>query len=211
MNSLPLALLDLMDRRGMTQKALAEKVGISPVAMSNIMTGRAKPRQVNLGRIMRELCRTPAEEQMILSAFDHAEARIEADAPDQPEKPVPADEVERVRRYMEIKAASVAFEREVEAALRKTGVSFEKSFSRNGLICDFFLPGPLATAIECKFNVRRDWDREITTARLLREGLPCERVLIVVPESNDLVKAAVTAVAAAGGTIATVEELKGVL
>lgn len=201
MTPLAMAIRDLLERRALTQRALAEKIGISPVAMSKIMNGRAKPRQVNLGRIIRALCETPAEEQMIVSAIEAA------DGPDRGGAPA-GDDVDSVRRYMEDRKASVAFQRQVEHALSEAGCAFERAFSRNEVFCDFFLPGPPTTAVECGVDFRRNWQRESTTIRLLRDDLPCSRVLVVVPTLDGLKPESLLGVGEAGGRVVSLDEFR---
>jgi transcriptional regulator with XRE-family HTH domain len=175
------ALKGLIDARGLKQKALAAQVGLTESSLSMILNAKARPRQLTLTRLLNRLNCTPEEEQTVLSAYDHAEG---ADLPLRPglrEKPIPPDELERVRRYLKIKAESMAFEDTVEGILKESGLSYERGFRGEQIICDIFIPGPPKVAIECKYNVKRDWDRTLATAHVLKEGFSCDAVIVVVP------------------------------
>lgn len=175
----------ILRARGYRQDAIAKRVGITPSNLSNILTGKARPRQLTLTRLIEHLQPNPEELQAILAAYDRAEISALPIRPTSPETPTPEDEKERVKRYLELKAKSVAFEERVQAILADCGFPFQHHYREGAYICDFYLPGPPRIAIECKANIGRDWDRTVTTANLLLEELPCEEVLIVVPESQN--------------------------
>jgi transcriptional regulator with XRE-family HTH domain len=187
---LALVLRDVIERRGVKQKALAKQIGISESSFSLILNARARPRQITITRLMQQLNCTPEEQQAIVAAYDHAEDVELPLKPTSPERPIPEDEMDRVRRYMEVKSMSVAFEQDVEKVLRDAGVAYEHPYRRDPYICDFYLPGPPSTAIDCKFNVNRDWDRTVATVRLLKENLGVEEVWILVPYTNEMSQSA---------------------
>lgn len=197
----------LMDSKGVTGVRLAQDIGITATSVSRMLNGVSKPRQLTLTRIIQRLCATPQEEQLILSAF----AGTKEAAPDEPRapfRPTPQDEVERVTRYMEIKSMSVAFEMDVEAILARSGLKFTRYYRNDPFVTDFLIEtGQRRVAIECKYNVNRDWDRAVVTARLLREQLPCDRVLVVVPYINDLTRERQPDLEAAGGQLVAVADL----
>lgn len=197
----------LMERKGVTGVQLAQDIGITATSVSRLLNGVSKPRQLTLTRIMQRLCATPQEEQMILSAF----AGTKESAPEEPRapfRPTPQDEFERVTRYMEIKSMSVAFEMDVEAILARSGLKFTRYYRNDPFVTDFLIEvGQRRVAVECKYNVNRDWDRTVVTARLLFEQLPCDRVLVVVPYINDLTRTRQPDLESAGGQLLAVADL----
>lgn len=201
----------LIDDRGKNQKIVAKEAAISEVALSNILTGKSRPRQVNLSRLMAILCKSPEDEQVILSAYDRAEGKL-PESPSQAERPVPGDEIERVTRYLEVKSMSVAFANDVESTLIEAGIDYQKEYRNDPFICDFMLViRGLRVAIDCKYNVNRDWDRTYATAKLLRENLPCDEVVIVIPYENELARNARDDLGEAGGQLVSLENLRNFL
>lgn len=178
-------LRDMVNQRGLRQKALAAKISITEASLSNILNGKARPRQLTLTRLIDQLQPAPDELQRLLATYDHAEMLELPERPASPEQPIPQDEMERVKRYMEIKSMSVTFQDDVEKELDRTGLFFERSHRQENIICDFLLPGPPRIAVDCKYNLNRDWDRTVTSVKLLKEHLDLEIVLIVVPYEND--------------------------
>lgn len=193
----------------MSQKELGSRIRMSEPSLSNIMTGKAKPRQVNLLRIIQELCQTPEEEQRLLAAYDVAEPYL-PDRPEDPESPTPPDEIERVRRYLEVKADSVRFNEEVRQVIVESGFSFIPNHIQDNLITDFFIPEE-GIAVECKFNVNRDWDREVTSVSLLKEDSRITRVIVAVPTINILAQQARAAIEGQGGLLCLLSELGSLL
>ena len=200
-----------MGRRELTGAQLAQEIDLSATSISRIVTGHAKPRQLTLTRLMRRLCTNADEEQMMVRAFTGL-PDILPDSPDKPILPTPADEVERVTRYLEVKAMSVSFEGDVEAVIKDTGITYKKDFRVDPFICDFLLTLAKKTvALDCKYNVNRDWDRTVTTIDLLRKNLPCSLVAVVVPYENDLCRERASEIKKAGGRIIPLPELKRAL
>lgn len=77
MNPLSEALRDLMDRQKLTGAKLAKEIGLSATSVSQILTGKTKPRQVTLSRLMKVLCDSPQDKQALLSAYESlGEAKI---------------------------------------------------------------------------------------------------------------------------------------
>lgn len=201
----------IVDDRGLRQKVLASKIGITEASLSNILNGKARPRQLTLTRLIDQLQATPEELQRILAAYDHAEKIELPERPASPEQPIPQDELERVKRYMEIKSMSVTFQDDVEKELDRTGLFFERAHRQENIICDFLLPGPPRIAVDCKYNLNRDWDRTVASVRLLKEHLDLEVVLIVVPYENDTTLAEADRITEQGGKIVSVADLEASL
>ena len=201
-------LREMVDRRGLRQKALAAKISITEASLSNILNGKARPRQLTLSRLIKQLEATPSEQQRLLAAYDHAEIAQLPERPALLEQPIPQDEIERVTRYMEMKSMSVTFQDDVNKALDAIGVDFERSHRQENIICDFLLPGPPRIAVDCKYNINRDWDRSVASIWLLKEHLGVEVVLIVVPYENDTTQAEADRISHHGGKIVSVTNLK---
>lgn len=201
----------LMDRKKLTGNQLAEAIGISPTSVSKIMTGQSKPRQLTLTQIIKRLCDGPEDEQLIIRAYTGLLDEI----PDEPEKaprPISTEEIERVTHYLEVKSMSVAFENDVESVLREAGFDYEKDYRVDPLICDFMIKlRGRRVALDCKYNVNRDWDRTYATVKLLREQLPCDEVVIAVPYENELARKARGEIESAGGRIVSLENLNQAL
>lgn len=195
-----------MERRDLTGLALAEKIGISPTSISRIINGAARPRQGTLTKLIEALCSNPEEQQLVLSGYSGLPDAVgEEPAVSTPIGQISAAELDRVARYLEMKTLSIDFRESVARTLTEGGILFE-SYARSGnVVTDFLVEGTSRTAIECKFNVNRDWEREIGTALLLKRHLPCNRVVIVVPYENEIshtFREGLTAISAEVTTIA---------
>jgi len=197
----------LMDRRGIAGKQLAADIGISPTSVSKIVTGQSKPRQITLTRLIQRLCTNAEEEQMVIRAFTGLLDAV-PDEPEKPERPIPDDEIERVTRYLEVKSMSVAFKKDVEAVLRESNLKYQADFRVDPFICDFLLElRGRKIAIDCKYNVNRDWDRTYATVKLLRENLPCDEVVIAIPYENELARKARSEIESLRGRVLSLENL----
>lgn len=201
-------LREIIDRRGLRQKALAKRINLTEASLSHILNGHSRPRQLTLTRLIRQLDATAEEEQRVLAAYDHSEMAALPVQPSDAEKPVPQDEIDRVKHYMEVKSMAVTFEEDVEKIVIAARFAFRRLYREGALICDFFLPGPPKVAVECKYNVNRDWDRTSVSVRLLRENLDLETVLVVVPYQNDETNAAKPNISKAGGGIVVFGDLE---
>jgi len=208
MNPLADAMRQLMERRSLTGARLAEEIGISATSVSKIVTGRSKPRQVTFSKLMKRLCTNTEEEQMMIRAFTGLSDNMQ-ETPESPERPLASDELDRVTRYLEVKSMSVAFENDVESVLKEAGLAFEKDYRNDPFICDFMLDlRGCRVAIDCKYNVNRDWDRTYATVKLLREQLPCNEVVIAIPYENELGRKARDEIESVGGRVVSLENLK---
>ncbi len=174
-----------MERRDMTGQTLAEKIDVSPTSISRILNGVSRPRQGTLSKLIAVLCTSPDEQQLILSGYSGLpDAVDEEPATTTSAAGISAAELDRVARYLELKTLSIDFRESVARTLADAGIGFE-SYARNGnVVTDFLITSPRRVAIECKFNVNRDWEREACTAALLKENLPCDRVIVVIPYLN---------------------------
>lgn len=181
MNALGEAIRTLMSRRRLTGVQLGADIGLSGTSVSRIVQGHSKPKQVTLTRLMKRLCTSQEEEQMILRAF--------TGIPTPPnEEPVADDprntteERERVERWLEARTQAITFKDAVARELERVGITYRRDVCEGIASADFLIErGQSRIAIECKFNVSRDFDKTVGIARLLRELLRCDRIIIVVP------------------------------
>lgn len=183
MNTLSDTLRELMDRHDLTGVKLAEEIGISKVSVSNILTGKSRPRQVTLSRMMKRLCESPEDEQALLSAYEATgQEKLPVSSILEDEKNAESEE-ERVRRFLEMKAKAVSFRRDVAMALDKIRVSYRQEVARGPVITDLLIEhGGKRIALECRANVKRDLEKSLVSARIIRAELKCDQVFIVVPE-----------------------------
>jgi transcriptional regulator with XRE-family HTH domain len=176
-----------MVRRQMTGVQIAEKVRITAPSFSRILNGLVRPRQGTLTKIIQALCLTPEEQQLVLGGYGALPDKVEEEAPAPIDAAgdIPSAELDRAARYLEMKAMSIDFKKSVARSLREAGIEFETDVISGPVVADFVVPAPRRAAIECKFNVNRDWERELATVQLLRRYLVCERVAIAVPYQNE--------------------------
>lgn len=201
------AIRQLMELREVTGRQLAADIGISPVSVSKILNGQSKPRQVTLSRLIKRLCVSPEDEQLVVRTFT-ADLGALPDEPEFPERPISQDEIDRVGRYLEVKALSVAFEAEVEAILKSLKASYQKDFCSGAFISDFMVTvGGRQIAVDCKYNTSRDWDRTYATVKLLLKNLPCDEVIIVIPYENELARKARADIESSRGRVIALADL----
>jgi hypothetical protein len=171
-----------MARRQLNGVQLSEDIGISETALSRIVQGHSKPKQVTLTRLMKRLCTSTHEEQMILRAFTGrlAEALGEEAVATDPRNP--AEERERVERWLEARTQAITFKNAVGRELDKAGVAYRRDVCEGIASVDFLIErSGKRIAVECKFNVARDFEKTVGIADRLHELLRCDRTVIVVP------------------------------
>jgi transcriptional regulator with XRE-family HTH domain len=177
----------LMIRRQMNGIQVAERAGITAPSFSRILNGIVRPRQGTLTKIIQALCISHEEQQMVISGYGLLPDKVEEELPIPVSQngEVPKSELERVARYLEMKSMSIDFMKSVARTLQDAGIKYETNVINGSVVTDFLVErNGRRIAIECKFNVNRDWEREVATARLLRERLPCDQVFIVIPYMN---------------------------
>ena len=172
---------------GISQKDFAQKLNLSPTALSQIITGKVKPRQVTISKIMEFLSLSPEDEQILLKAFENYSSLPEdKSAPSDPIR-VYQENRERVFRYIEMKARSISFKEEVEGIFRKSGLKYKKNYIKNGLVCDFLLENE-RIGFECKFNATRDIEKTITALKILLDNLELSKIALIVPLKSEISK-----------------------
>jgi transcriptional regulator with XRE-family HTH domain len=194
MNPLAETLRDLMDRHKMTGARLAEEIGISATSVSQILTGKTRPRQVTLSRMMRVLCESRADEQILLSAYEAQGSTKLPVSSVLDDEANAATEEERVRRFLEMKATAVAFRNKVAGTLDNVPIPYQSDFTKGSVITDFMIQvGGKRIALECRANAKRDLEKSLVSARIIRDELKCDQVLIVVPKTEDALAKACSA------------------
>lgn len=190
----------------MTQVELGDRIGLSAPAVSNIINGNAKPRPITLTKLIQVLCHTREEYQNLIACYEGGADKLK-EIPEFLEwKPNEEEELERARRYLQVKAESIRFENAVAEALKLGGFQFRRNVLEDDLVADFIVDTPSgAIAIECKYNVNRDWDRTFSTVKLLLKKLSCKKVIIVIPSDNELIPQIRSAVANLDGRILSLE------
>jgi hypothetical protein len=183
-----------MSRRKLTGAKLSEDIGLSATSVSRIITGHSKPKQVTLTRLMKRLCASSEDEQMLLRAFSGLRVPTK-------EEPISNDprnsleERERVERWLEARTQAITFKDAVARELDKVGINYRRDVCDGIASADFLIErGSQRIALECKFNVGRDFDKTVGIARLLCELLRCNRVIIVVPFIAEFADAALTGI-----------------
>jgi transcriptional regulator with XRE-family HTH domain len=174
----------LMDAKGISGVQLSGLIGMTPTSISRILNGQSRPRQLSLTRIMNGLCVTKEEEQQLLRAYptfsDGAEETIFED------EKVAREERERAERFLEVKAQSIAFKRSVARELDKAGISYTQDYCEGIYVTDFLIEKEgKRIALECKFNVHRDFEKTRIIAVIIRDRLRCDEVFVVVPFIQD--------------------------
>jgi hypothetical protein len=130
---------------------------------------------------MKRLCACPEDQQMLLRAFSGLTAPVrEEPLADDPRNAV--EERERVERWLEARTQAITFKDAVARELDKAGIFYRRDVCEGLASADFLIEhGTTRIAIECKFNVSRDFDKTIGIARLLCQLLHCAQVFVVVP------------------------------
>ncbi|MCS6246046.1 MAG: helix-turn-helix transcriptional regulator [Opitutus sp.] len=171
-----------MARRQLTGVQLAVDIGLSETSLSRIVTGHAKPKQVTLTRLMKRLCTSTHEEQMILRAFTGPLAEVLGEEALSADARNPGEERERVERWLEARTQAITFKNAVGRELDKVGVTYRRDACEGIASVDFLIEAKgKRVGIECKFNVGRDFEKTVGIARRLRELLRCDLVIIAVP------------------------------
>jgi transcriptional regulator with XRE-family HTH domain len=170
----------LMELKGVTGVQLSAETGLTTTSISRLLNGQTRPRQVTLTRLMKYLCETKAEEQSLLRAYSGLETLPEESVLDDEKNA--QEERSRALRYLEMKSQSIAFKRSVARELDKAGLSYKQDYAEGVFVSDFLIEqDSKRVALECKFNVHRDFEKTGTIAELLKENLKIDSVLIVVP------------------------------
>lgn len=191
MNALGDTIRLLMARRQLTGVQLGADIGLSETALSRIVTGHSKPKQVTLTRLMKRLCASTHEEQMILRAFTGRLAESLGEEALAQDAQNPLEERERVERWLEARTQAITFKTAVGRELEKAGVSYRTDVCKGIASVEFLVEGQgKRVGLETKFNVGRDFEKTIGVARRIKDFFECSLVIIVVPFEGEFATAA---------------------
>lgn len=186
MNRFGDALRHLMETKGVTGVQLSADTGLTPTSISRILNGQSRPRQVTLSRLMKCLCQSKEEEQTLLRTYSGLEVLPEEAVLDDERNA--KEELARAKRYLEMKSQSIAFKRSVARELDKASIVYKQDYCEGIFVTDFLVEHKgKRIALECNFNVHRDFEKTITIAELLHQNLKCNYVAIVMPYGQDTV------------------------
>lgn len=209
LNRLGESIRQLMARRNMSQVDLAAQINLSETALSLIVNGHNKPRQKTFTRLLSRLASTTEERAFLLDAYLDIQSAadgeprflsaVNEDSPDDGGTPPgsrPPMEIESddeldekapgdlPSHYLERKAASIAFEQDIEHLLQVAHIPFIHPFVSEKIACDFVTKTKTKIVIECKSQLNQGWDRLLGQCILLRDNLPAKEVVVVVPYHN---------------------------
>lgn len=158
---------------------------------------------------MKTLCANTEEEQMVVRVFAGAEL-LEKES----SRLLPNDELlerDRAERSLEVKAQSIAFKKSVMRELDNLGVKYTQDYCEGIYVTDFLIEKDgKRIALECKFNVQRDFEKAVMIASLIRENLNCEEAIIVIPYESELSKTQGDGTPIGGVRIVEVKEIKSI-
>jgi transcriptional regulator with XRE-family HTH domain len=179
------AIRHLMETKEVTGVQLSMDIGLTATSISRILNGASRPRQVTLSRLMKRLCETREEEQSILRAYASTlEGLPEELIIDDEENR--REEIARCERFLEIKTQSVSFKSSVARELVKAGIEARQDYCEGLVSTDFLIERDgKRIALECKFNVHRDFEKTRIIAGIIHDRLHCDLVFIVVPFLQD--------------------------
>jgi transcriptional regulator with XRE-family HTH domain len=175
----------LLKARSMKAYELGEQIGLSPTSISKIMNGISRPRQNTFTRMCKVLCKTKEEERRLVAAFAGTELLDE-----ETDEALPSSDKVilrlRAEQFLERKTQSIQFKRSVARELDKAGIEYKQDYCEGIYSTDFLIEkNGQRIALECKANVGRDQEKTMAMTELLKEGLGCERVVIVVPYHDE--------------------------
>jgi transcriptional regulator with XRE-family HTH domain len=184
-NVLGEAIKTLLKLRGMKAYELAEAVALSPTSVSKIMNGVTRPRQNTFTRMCQALCKSKEEERRLVAAYAGTEFLEE-----EPDQALPSSDKVilklRAEQFLERKTQSIQFKRSVARELDKAGIEYKQDYCEGIYSTDFLIEKDgKRIALECKANIGRDTEKTLAMTELLKEGLGCERVVVVVPYHDE--------------------------
>lgn len=130
---------------------------------------------------MKRLCVGADEEQMLLRAFTGTAAPAREEPVDNDAQNA-AEERERVERWLEARTQAITFKKAVGRELDKASVTYRRDVCEGIASVDYLIEhGGMRIAVECKFNIARDFEKTVGIAQRLHELLRCDSTVIVVP------------------------------
>ena len=188
-------LRDLMAARDLQGVDVCAAIDLSENALSSILNKPTKPRYNTFVKLRNLLAKTPEEKARLIAAYEGEEyqepdtsAGIAAQIEEERTSVV---EQKRAEDYLDAKANSIAFRRDIADELTKAKIPVipEFTFEHMGkkAVCDFMTRSSKnRIAIEAKYNLHRDWDHTLGTCIMLRKGTNAKAVVVVVPYYNQV-------------------------
>lgn len=170
-----------MRKHALTGVQLSADIGLSETSLSRILKGHSRPKQVTLTRLMKRLCQNQEDSQRLLRAFAGvSESAEEEPIPDDPKND--SEERERVERWLEARTQAITFKNAVARELDKANLTYRRDVCEGIASVDFLIEADgRRLALECKFNVARDFEKSLGIATLISQLMRCEEVVVVVP------------------------------
>jgi transcriptional regulator with XRE-family HTH domain len=137
-NDLGIVIKKLIRGQEFTGQELANRIGIGPPNLSQIVNGHAKPREGTFSKLCEVLGNDKKDEKLLVDAFLRLKEGAPEVVPVDPEASQRA-EIERAERFLEMKAQSIAFRRSVGRELDAAGFSFEADYCSEIYATDFFV------------------------------------------------------------------------
>jgi transcriptional regulator with XRE-family HTH domain len=174
-----------MRKQGLTGVQLSAEIGLSETSLSRILKGHSRPKQVTLTRLMKRLCENDEDSQKLLRSFAGVtDAAEEEPVPDDPRNA--SEERERIERWLEARTQAITFKNAVARELDKANLPYRRDVCEGISSVDFLVEaGGHRIALECKFNVARDFEKSLGIAVLISQLMRCEEAIVVVPYELD--------------------------
>jgi transcriptional regulator with XRE-family HTH domain len=187
-------LRELMAKRNLDGIDVANAIGISQTALSQILTDKSKPRSKTFIRLRDLLAQNLEERAMLTAAYegrDYTQESGEFAVEEEPEETLPRDIVDRSAQYLDAKAQSIEFRNDIERILQDARIPVIRDYvfydMTRKVACDFVTKSSKnRIVIEAKFNLNRDWDHVLGTSLLVRRKMPAHGVVVVVPYHNPI-------------------------
>ncbi|WP_269522597.1 helix-turn-helix domain-containing protein [Coraliomargarita parva] len=178
-------LLKLRNTKG---KELAERLGVTPMWVSKILTGKAWPRRDTMSGICVALCHTDEEQNTLERLYSQREVSknrppLEALAENYPVRK------SRAMDFLKQRTAELKLKRAVATYLQEREIDYQADFCRGGLSSDFLLNlGGKSIALECRPATLEQLDTKtemLLAQELVNQGV-AEETLIILPEGGEL-------------------------
>lgn len=192
MDDLPTVIQNLMDKYRLKGTDVAEQAGITPTMFSRYLRHGISPRRSTFAELLKVLARTPQEEEILTAAYEGRDPNLGLPMGSTPYReqsdPLPVQIEEDARAYQRAKIEAVEFEKDIEDELTNANIPFIKHFHSEDYICDFVTKTKTRIGINCKSNVRVDWERSMGDSLLIKANLNISEFVLCVPYLNDMAK-----------------------
>jgi transcriptional regulator with XRE-family HTH domain len=212
---LPAVLLHLMNSRGIMAKDLAknENVGMSAVALSNIMTGKSWPRKKTFEKLHAELCRNEAEAQLLRNTYRtsirYKDLKIHTgtgfDLEELPQGKQAKIAHVKAKADMARRARQKSFQQALREALDRESIPYEADYLVGDILIDFRIrfwfnetieaqvegepdrvfPIEREIALVCESAPDADAERMRAMSRFIQASLLVDEAIVVVPHTEN--------------------------